>query len=242
MFVPKQQAVSKTLPRYAYAPAPGQRVSLANSSFARANGYPDVSPTVDLPVRTSGSTLTTNLRTIHKEDVSQSAWSIKLRSYNSVDLNALEHSPADGGKDGNGEVQDWDRLNISYNFNKEFAVTVMPQLFHTWFGDRDKGQSSSVSGQYTQSYVAYVGDTDIGVSHSNLATFGDKYVVDGHFDYYLPTSESSQSSGQIGEVRVGAGLSKSIGKFDFKWSEELRYYIQQYETSSIIDTKGVSSS
>ncbi len=156
----------------------------------------------------------------------KSPFSIKYRSYNALNLVAVTNSSDSPDR----EVWVWDRLNLTYNFNPDISVSVMPQLFHTWFGDRNRVQDDSF-GNLSQPYSAYLGNTALIFADSKIATLQGGIIWDGMARYDAPTSEWSQKAGSLGETRLATGLSKSFGRFDIKVSETYRYFLQQYTTS-----------
>ncbi len=229
----------------------GKRVSLANQGYAHANGYNGTEENQVMPSTTSlppGPNLVARLKKEEQKEELASPWGIKLRSYNAINMNALENS----GPSRDYTVRAWERLSISYNINPDVSIILMPQYYHTWFEDQDRVQSSSNPG-YNQSYASYLGDTGLYIEDKNLATFGgsgthltnggkwvktEPFILGGSQSYFAPTSEASETAGQVGETRTNINLAKSFGKLDLKLTEEFRYYLQQYNTNSFIGTDG----
>ena len=162
----------------------------------------------------------------------KSAFSFKYRSYNAENLDALE-MPNDPSKDH--EVQAWDRFNFTYAVNDTVSVSVMPQVYHTWFGDRDRAQNPSVVG-LTQPYDFYLGDTGLYLIDSKIADLGGGFKLDGSFAYFFSTSEASIANGTIGQTRSTLAAGRSYGPIDVKWTESFWYYLQEYQTSSLFST------
>lgn len=116
----------------------------------------------------------------------------------------------------------------------------MPQYYHTWFQDQNRPQSSNNPG-LNQSYASYLGDTGLYLNDKNITSFGSKgneFIVGASQSYFAPTSEGAETAGELGETRTEFTLSKSFGKLDLKWTEHLRYYLQQYNTNAFIGNNG----
>jgi len=172
----------------------------------------------------------------------KSPFGFKYQSYNAMDLSTLEGDRHNGGlKDINGnpmldgELRAWDRFNFSYSLSPNISVSIMPQLYHTWFGNRDRQQDSNLPG-LQQPYSAYIGDTGLYFVDSKVASLAGGINMDFVQAYFLPTSEASQDAGQIGVTRTAVGFSRSFGPVDLKWTESLWYYFQQMQTSSLMKT------
>src|SRR5437660_12150645 len=69
---------------------------------------------------------------------------------------------------------------------------------------------------------------------NKLSALGSGFVLQGRQEYYAPTGVKSQAASEAGETRTRLSIAKSIGKLDLKYNEELRYYLQQYETNSLL--------
>jgi len=227
----------------------GKRVTLANQGYAHANGYNGTEENQIMPNSTSlppGPNLTQKLKR-NEEAKEESPWGIKLRSYNAVDMNALENY----GASRDYTIRVWERVNLSYNFNPDVSLILMPQYYHTWFQDQTRPQSTTNPG-LNQSYASNLGDTALYIDDKNIASFGgtvstsktgakvadSPFVFGGSQSYFAPTSEGSETAGMVGETRSNLSLSKSFGKLDLKWTEEFRYYMQQYNTNSFLSTAG----
>jgi hypothetical protein len=133
-------------------------------------------------------------------------------------------------------------VNLDYHFDKDISLGVLGQYFHTWFEDQNRPQSANNPG-LNQSYASYLGDTGIFLADKNITDFGGPkvghgFVLGGSQGYLAPTSEGAQAAGSAGETRTNLNLSKSFGKLDLKWTEELRYYFQQYETNAFLNASG----
>jgi hypothetical protein len=253
-----KRAVTKPVTKVAAAPVViskpyrplGKRVSLANQGYAHANGYNGTEENQIMPNNSSlptGPNLTAKLEKKEKEESTESPWGFKWRTYNAVDMNALENY----GTSRDYTIRAWERVNLSYNINPDVSVILMPQFYHTWFQDQDRPQSSTNPG-YNQSYASYLGDTGLYLDDKNIASFGgtvvtsktgvkkanSPFILGGSQSYFAPTSEASETAGELGETRTNLSLSKSFGKLDLKWTEEFRYYMQQFSTNSYLGTNG----
>jgi len=174
--------------------------------------------------------------------VKKSPFGFKYRSYNAMDLATLEGDTGHGSlTNANGspmldtELRAWDRFNFSYALNENISFDIMPQLYHTWFGNRDRMQDPTMPG-LQQPYASYIGDTGLYFADSKLATLAGGINLDFVQAYFLPTSEASQDAGTIGVTRTNFGFGRSFGPFDIKWTESLWYYFQQTQTSSLVRT------
>ena len=142
------------------------------------------------------------------------------------------------------EVQAWDRFYVYYNMNNDIALGMMGQLFHTWFGDPSRAQDASAgnpsvptNASLNQPYAAFIGDTELYLKDTKIAMLGG-WKLEGVLGWYLPTSQSSQQSGQIGESDTGMSIGTSWGPVDFKYTEKLWYFFQGYQTSTLVDSSG----
>jgi hypothetical protein len=238
---PHQIIVAKSQPKTKLAlvklpvqKIPGSRVSLANSNSARANGYTSqdaVNPILGGNTSAIAPNLTAKIKKEEKAE-EEVKWTVKLRSYNAEDLNALENY----GATRDYTIRAWERLNIDYHITKSIWIGIMPQYYHTWFQDPNRGQSGSNPG-LSDTYSSYLGDAALVLTDKDIATFGNKFVFAGRQEYFAPISEASQAAGSYGETRTNLTLAKSVGKFDFKWTEEFRYYFQSAETNAYSFTK-----
>jgi hypothetical protein len=165
-------------------------------------------------------------------------FSVKFRDYTALNTQGLEGNGT--AKELDQEAFAWDRLNLTYNFSDDVSFSVMPQYQHTWFGARDRQQDPGKIG-LEQNYSSFLMNTGLILSDSKLATLAKGVVVDGLLRYDLPTSEASQAAGSYGEGWAGAGISKSVGIVDFKYTELVRYYFQSRDTSNVTSIKGVRS-
>ncbi|MBK9293155.1 MAG: hypothetical protein IPM57_01730 [Oligoflexia bacterium] len=158
-----------------------------------------------------------------------------------LSINGLGMRPFQGIDDGKlVEISSWEQPNIKYKFNENWSVAVMPQFFHTWFGDQQKEQDvGAKSGQLEQGAAFNMGNVALKLTNSNLLKFGDGFKVDGQLRFDLPTSEVAQKNDQVGETWVSTGISKSFGKFDLKGTLIGRIYHQSYNTSRLVDNKDV---
>lgn len=74
-------------------------------------------------------------------------------------------------------------------------------------------------------------DTYAQVANSSLGTLPGDVKVKGYARYYIPNSEASQASGQIGQLRLNAAFKKDLGSgFAISYVNNLRPYFQQYRT------------
>lgn len=161
---------------------------------------------------------------------------------NWLSINGLGMKPFQGVNNGKlVEVSAWEKPTIKYKFTENVSFGVMPQFFHTWFGDTEQPQDLPVkAGQLEQGAAFNMGNVALKLTHSKLLTFGDGFKVDGQYSFDLPTSEVAQKNEQIGESWLTLGLAKSFGKFDLKGTAIARMYHQQYNTSKLLDPKGVA--
>lgn len=154
------------------------------------------------------------------------AFGIMYRSYNKLDVAAIRQEE---GADG--EVKAWDRLNLTYNITDNFSVSAMPQWEHTWFGDRDRPQDKDVPA-FGQSGSGFLLNTALILTHSKLAVLKGDMILGGFLRYDIPTSEVASKSGSLGELWTELDITKSFGKFEIQPQVILRYYLQQYQTST----------
>ena len=155
-------------------------------------------------------------------------------SYNALNMKAFSNdNPSDR------EAYAWEQPTVKYKLTETLNIGVMPQFLHTWFGNPNREQDLPVQpGQLKQPYALYMGNIALKLTSKKIAMLPGGIKLDGELRYDAPTSELSQRNGEYGQLWGTVGLARSFGKLDLKFTYIARYYMQQFNTSSLIGKDG----
>lgn len=135
----------------------------------------------------------------------------------SVGMNSANRQQESNLEDGNtvgGEML----VRIGYKVTDTTSISLGTDIVHSY------GSDDAATGTSKATWTVY--DIYLMAAKSDLGTLPGDVKTKGYLRFYLPTSEGSQESGQIGRLRGQLKLSKAIGKFTAAYIAEPNYFIQ----------------